>query len=68
VKTGVHEICKYLKTLDSGLRRNDGNRIEGTFCEIISFGYWKFGFENCLACLREAASAKAGICDLRFGI
>jgi hypothetical protein len=28
------------------------------------FGYWKLEFILCLACLREAASAKAGAWDL----
>jgi hypothetical protein len=34
----------------------------------IRFGHWILELRICLACLREAASAKAGICNLGFGI
>jgi membrane protein DedA with SNARE-associated domain len=32
-----------------------------------SFGHWNSLIGYYLACLREAASAKAGICNLGFG-
>jgi hypothetical protein len=35
VEAGVQGSCKYLKELDSGLRRNDGKKKIQTFYEII---------------------------------
>jgi len=35
VETGVQKIFNYLKTLDSGFRRNDGKTDFETFNEII---------------------------------
>jgi hypothetical protein len=35
VETGVQRIFKYLESLDSGFRRNDGNASFKTFCENI---------------------------------
>jgi Asp-tRNA(Asn)/Glu-tRNA(Gln) amidotransferase A subunit family amidase len=39
VETGVQEIGKALKTLDSGFRRNDRKGYFQTFCEIIKFDF-----------------------------
>ncbi len=36
--------------------------------EGVRGGHWKLVFGIYLACLREAASAKAEICNLEFGI
>jgi hypothetical protein len=38
VKTGVQGICKFLKILDSGFRRNDEKRNFYNFYKIIIFG------------------------------
>jgi len=35
VKTGVQGLCKALKRLDSGFRRNDEKRVLSTFYELI---------------------------------
>ena len=37
VKTGVQRIYNYSKTLDSGFRRNDGERLFRTFYDIINY-------------------------------
>ena len=37
METGVQRIFRYLKQLDSGFRRNDGNASFQTFYEIINF-------------------------------
>jgi hypothetical protein len=37
VKTGVQAVCKCLKNLDSGFRRNDGKEAFATFSETIKF-------------------------------
>jgi hypothetical protein len=37
VKTGVQSLYNYIKSLDSGLRRNDEKMNLETFCECINF-------------------------------
>jgi hypothetical protein len=34
VETGVQAVLKYLKILDSGFRRNDGQEIKGIFSQL----------------------------------
>jgi hypothetical protein len=38
MKTGVQNIFKFVKNLDSGFRRNDGTPYFQIFCEIIKIG------------------------------
>jgi hypothetical protein len=43
VETGVQEICKALKTLDSGFRRNDGKKTQIDFSHLPPFKGGKNG-------------------------
>ena len=46
VETRVQGICKYLKELDSGFRRNDGKERFQTCCEVIRIrSPWTFILE-----------------------
>jgi hypothetical protein len=40
VETGVQRIFKYLKKLDSGFRRNDGNTSFQAFYEAMNFRHF----------------------------